>query len=120
MTEVGSLIALVLRCKDRDEAAMETMYFKYKSSLFNLCYRFVGSRSHAEDLLQEIFIQIFRQVSKLRAMEAFNSWLYRIAVNTCIDFVRKNARLKEVPLEENPERGKAPVIRIWKHDSTVY
>lgn len=94
------LFDVVKRCQDGDTEAMEIVYTRYKSPLFNLAYRFAGDSSLAEDLLQEIFIKIFGHIKKLRSPEALNSWLYRIATNTCISFVRKKEKTKEVPLDE--------------------
>ena len=88
----------VKQCQEGDAGAMEKVYIAYKSSIFKLTYRFTGDSSLAEDLLQDIFIKIFTSIKKLRSPDAFNSWLYRIAVNTCMSFARKKKRIKEVPL----------------------
>ena len=99
------LFDVIRRCQDGDMEAMETVYTGYKSSIFNVAYRFSGSRASAEDLMQEIFIKVFTQINKLRSLEAFNSWFYRIATHTCISFTRKRGRLSEIPnekIEETP------------------
>lgn len=96
-----SIVGLVNRCQDGDTDAMERIYIAYKSSLLNLAYRFTGDSSMAEDLFQEIFIKIFINIKKLRSPGAFNSWLYRIAVNTCMSYTRKKGKAREVPLKEN-------------------
>ena len=94
------LLDTVNKCQDGDTEAMENVYIVYKSSLFKLAYRFTGDFSLAEDLLQDIFIKIFTNIKKLRSPEAFNNWLYRIAVNTCMSFARKKKKTKEIPLKE--------------------
>ena len=94
------LLDVVKRCQDGDTKAMEMVYIGYKSPLFNLAYRFSRNYSSAKDLLQDIFINIFTHIDKLRAPEAFNSWLYRIAINTCISFTRHKGKAKEVSLDE--------------------
>ena len=94
------LIDVIRRCQDGDTEAMEMVYIGYKSPLFNLAYRFIGNYSSAEDLTQDIFITIFTHIDRLRFPEAFNSWLYRIAVNTCMSFARKKGKAKEVSLHE--------------------
>lgn len=94
------LLDVVNRCQDGDIKAMETVYTHYKSSLFNLAYRFSKNHASAEDLLQEIFIKIFTQIKKLRSPEALKSWLYRIAVNTCISHTRERAKTKEVSIDD--------------------
>lgn len=93
------LIDVVRRCQDGDTKAMEIVYRGYKSSLFNLARRFSRDSSSAEDLLQEIFIKVFTKIRKLRSPEDFKSWMYRIAINTCISFTRKKGVSKEVFLD---------------------
>lgn len=96
---------LVRGCQEGDTEAMESIYTAYKSSLFNLAYRFTSDSFLAEDLLQEIFIKIFLNIKKLRSPEAFTTWLYRIAVNTCMSFVRKKGKTREVAMEEIKDAG---------------
>ena len=97
------LFDVVKRCQDGDTKAMEAVYNGYKSSLFNLAYRFSRNHTLAEDLLQDIFIKIFSQIKKLRSTDNFQSWMYRIAINTCISFTRKKGFTKEVPLNDIEE-----------------
>lgn len=94
------LFETVKQCQDGDTSAMENVYIAYKSSVFKLACRFTGDSLLAEDLLQDIFVKVFTNIKKLRSPEAFNSWLYRIAVNTCMSFARKKKKAKEVSLEE--------------------
>lgn len=94
------LFDVIKRCQDGDKKAMEMVYINYRTPLFNLAYRFSGNYSSAEDLLQDIFIKIFTKINRLRSLEAFNSWLYCIAINTCMSFARKKGKAKEVSLDE--------------------
>jgi RNA polymerase sigma-70 factor (ECF subfamily) len=94
------LLDVIKRCQDGDTKAMEMVYLGYKSPLFNLAYRFARNYSSANDLLQDIFINIFTHIDRLRAPEALNSWVYRIAINTCISFTRHKGKAKEVSLDE--------------------
>jgi RNA polymerase sigma-70 factor (ECF subfamily) len=107
-----SLFDVVRRCQDGDKKAMEEIYSDYKSSLFNLTYRYTRNLSSAEDLLQDIFIKIFTRISKLRSPEAFNTWVYRTAINTCISSTRKSGRGKHIPLNENDKPDEAEVDNI--------
>lgn len=95
----------VRQCQNGDAGAMENVYVAYKSSIFKLTCRFTGDYAQAEDLLQDIFIKIFTNIKRLRSPEAFNTWLYRIAVNTCMSFARKNRRSKEVSINELDNAG---------------
>jgi RNA polymerase sigma-70 factor (ECF subfamily) len=93
---------------------MEEIYSDYKSSLFNLTYRYTMNLSSAEDLLQDIFIKIFTGISKLRSPEAFTAWVYRTAINACISSTRKSGRGKHMPLNEidKPDEAEADNIHI--------
>lgn len=93
---------------------MEEIYTDYKSSLFNLTYRYTRDLSSAEDLLHDIFIKIFTRIKKLRSPEAFNTWVYRTAINTCISSVRRSGRRKQISLNETdkPDEAKAENVHI--------
>ena len=99
------LIGTVKQCQNGDTEAMENIYIAYKSSLFNLIYRFTGDFSLAEDLLQDIFVKVFTNIKGLRSPDAFNSWLYRITINACMSFGRKKGKRKEVPINELEKTG---------------
>ena len=61
-----------------------------------LAYRMTGSQADAEDLAQETFIQAFRQLPDFRAEARFSSWLYRIAVNRCLNWKRRSERREQL------------------------
>lgn len=76
---------------------------RYKDKVYNLAYRFTLNTSDSEDLAQEIFLHIFRKLSSFRHRSSFSTWLYRIAINKCNDWYRKNKeRVKQISLEDNP------------------
>jgi len=96
-----SLDALILRARTGDAVAMEGIYGRYKTALFNLAYRYSYNRAAAEDLLQEIFIKIFTHIGDVEQTKTFTGWIYRIALNTCYSYLReKRVELqKAVPLD---------------------
>lgn len=67
---------------------------RYQQAVFRLCMGFTHCRQDAEDLCQDIFIQAFSSLNRFRAQSAFGTWLYRIAVNACLNFKRKEANHK--------------------------
>jgi RNA polymerase sigma-70 factor (ECF subfamily) len=90
----------VIRCCRKEEAAaMEAVYSHYKSALYNLVFRFSGNHASADDLLQDIFVTVFTNIKKLHSLEAFHSWLYRIAINTCLNFSRRVKNVIHVPID---------------------
>jgi len=72
----------------------EELYRQHAPRLYALATRMAGSREQGEDLLQEIFLQAFRKRSSFKGEAALGTWLYRIAINHCLDFVRsRQARM---------------------------
>ena len=86
----NELDVLIKRCQDGDSAAMQALYEQRKTQIFNLAYRYTYNRASAEDLLHDIFIKVFDQLHKLTNTQAFQGWLYRVAVNTCLSYLRSH------------------------------
>ena len=82
-------LALVARAKNNDYAAYEELYRMHIGRIFALCVRLCRERDMAEDLSQEAFILAWRKLSSFRGDSAFGSWLYRIATNTVLSYLRK-------------------------------
>jgi RNA polymerase sigma-70 factor (ECF subfamily) len=78
--------ALVSQSKEGDPAAFESLIRKHQRMIFSLTYRMTGSFADAEDLAQETFIRAYRQISGYRAASKFSTWLYRIAINVCLNW----------------------------------
>ncbi|MDT8402127.1 MAG: RNA polymerase sigma factor [Bacteroidales bacterium] len=72
----------------RDEGAYRYIIEKYREPLIRLCRGFTGSFEDAEDLAQDIFIEIFRSVDKFKSHSSLSTWIYRIAVNKSLNFLR--------------------------------
>ena len=79
---------LVVRCQAGDVDAFAEMYARYASRIFSLATRMSGSTQTGEDLLQEIFLQAYRKIGSFKGDAALGTWLYRLALNHCLDFVR--------------------------------
>lgn len=83
--------ALVDRCRRGDLAAFEELYRAHAGKLFSVAYRMVGNAADAEDLLQEIFLSAHRKLDGFRGESALGTWLYRLATNHCLDYLRSRA-----------------------------
>ena len=68
----------------------------YDRQLMSVIYRFSGDFFDRQDLYQDIFVHAFQSVAKFRGEASFSSWLYRIALNRCIDFMRRNKPVEEL------------------------
>ena len=90
---------LVARCRAGDVDAFETIYRQHAARIYSLAARMAGSADDGEDLLQEIFLQAYRKLGSFKGDSALGTWLYRLALNYCLDFVRskraKMARLTD-------------------------
>lgn len=79
---------LVVRSLKQDHEAFGQLIDRHASTIINLAYRMVGDRAEAEDLAQEAFLTAFKALATFRADAKFSTWLYRIAVNKCKDWLR--------------------------------
>ena len=80
---------LMLRYRDGDAAAFETLYRRYEKPLFDFIYRLVPNSADTESLFQETFFRLVRAKGKYRATAQFKTWLFQIAVNLCRDRMRR-------------------------------
>jgi len=80
---------LVRRLKDGDEAAFNLLFNKYRNAVYSLCYRFTRNSADAQDLVQEIFVKIYKKIRTYDTRARFSTWLYRVTINHCISFKRK-------------------------------
>lgn len=81
-------LALVERCRQGDLGAFEEVYRAHSGRLYSVAFRMVGNAADAEDLLQEIFLAAHRKLESFRGGSALGTWLYRLAVNLCLDYLR--------------------------------
>jgi RNA polymerase sigma-70 factor, ECF subfamily len=84
-------MALVERCRNGDLAAFEELYRAHAAKLFSVACRMLGNPADAEDLLQEIFLSAHRKLEGFRGESALGTWLYRLATNHCLDYLRSRA-----------------------------
>ena len=81
-------IELAQRCRRGDAGAFEELYRAHAGRLYNLVLRMAGSQPEAEDLLQEVFLHAHRKLGSFRGDSSLGTWLYRLAVNQCLDYLR--------------------------------
>jgi RNA polymerase sigma-70 factor (ECF subfamily) len=84
-------LALVERCLAGDLSAFDEIYRAHSPKLYSLACRMLGNATEAEDLLQEIFLAAHRKLDSFRGDAALGTWLYRLATNQCLDFLRSRA-----------------------------
>jgi RNA polymerase sigma-70 factor, ECF subfamily len=82
-------------------AAFETLYERHHRRVYSLCLRMLANPTEAEDLAQEVFVQLFRKIGSFRGESAFTTWLHRMTVNQVLMHFRKRG----VRLEQTTEEG---------------
>jgi RNA polymerase sigma-70 factor (ECF subfamily) len=101
---------LLARCRAGEVDAFEVLYRQHAGRIFALACRLAGSVDQGEDLLQEIFLQAYRKLDSFKGESALGTWLYRLAVNHCLDFVRsRQARNSQVTDTLDGERSFEPM-----------
>lgn len=88
--------ALIERCLAGDESAWNAIVRSHWRRVFNIAYKFVGRHSEAEDLTQEVFIKIFRSLRTFDRRANFQTWLFSVSRNLCIDHYRSLRKEREV------------------------
>jgi RNA polymerase sigma factor (sigma-70 family) len=89
---------LVAAAKRGEPQAFETLLKKYRKSVYYMLLKMVKNADDAEDLTQEAFAKAFNSIEKFDSKYAFSTWLFRIATNNCIDFIRKK-RVQTVSID---------------------
>ena len=85
-------------CRRGEREAFDLLVERHQRDVYRLCYRYLGNHEDANDMAQEAFLKAYRGLGSFRGDSAFSTWLYRIAVNACLNF-----RAARKPAEELPE-----------------
>ena len=93
---------LIERFQNGEQEVFNELVMKYQGRIHNLVYKYVPNSETAKDLSQEIFIKAYRALPHFKRQSAFYSWLYRIAVNLCIDFIRQQKRGQPLSFDDLP------------------
>lgn len=101
-------MALAAACQAGDLHAFERLYRLQGARMKNLARNLLGTKSDAEDAVQETFLKVQRSIASFRGQSSFVTWTFRILVNTCHDLRRSRMRRKEIVPDER-EEGAVPV-----------
>jgi len=106
-------IDLLLRFKDGDLSAFEDLIIEYQNKIFSLCRYMLGNARDAEDAAQDVFIKAYQKLNDFKPEASLYTWLYRIGVNTCLDYKRKSflrlrnhseSKMNSLPGDSTPEK----------------
>jgi RNA polymerase sigma-70 factor (ECF subfamily) len=82
-------IELITRFRNGDQSAFEEIVLESQDRIYNLCRRMLGNAHDAEDAAQDVFLKAYQALARFEPGASLSTWLYRIAINTCIDYKRK-------------------------------
>ena len=111
--------ALVLACQRGDREAFDRLVERYQRGIYRLCYRYVNHHEDANDLAQEAFLKAWRAIGRFRGDSSFATWLYRIAVNACLNHrASRRAPTQALP-EGQPDPASGAEARIVRDDAAA-
>ena len=91
--------AIVQRVQNGEVSAFNQLVQKYRQSLFSIIYNMTGNREDATDIAQEAFIKAFQSIKQFRGQASFYTWIYRIAVNSSITFIKRAKKQRFINYE---------------------
>lgn len=102
----------MLRFKNGDQDAFRMLFAKYQTQIINFCFRFCLDRPLAEDLAQDVFLRVYRSAYRYRPDARFTTWIYRIAVNVCLNESRKGKYSVHIESVDHPmQKGQDEIPR---------
>lgn len=101
---------IIQQLKNGDYTNYDKIVESYKNRVFGMAYKFTNDYDETQDLAQEVFLKIYRQIKNFRGESKLSTWIYRISINTCLDWKKKKERLKSINFsnmvsEENKEQN---------------
>ena len=101
MDDRRNLLVLVQGIRQGSESAFRQLYDQTQSRVFTLALGYVRNREDAEEITQDVFIEVFQSANAFKGEAAVTTWIYRIAVNKSLDFLKKQRRKKRFALFTN-------------------
>jgi RNA polymerase sigma-70 factor (ECF subfamily) len=95
--------AVVQKVQAGDVAAFDQLVQKYREHLFSVIYNMTSNREDASDLTQDTFIKAFQAIGRFKGKSSFFTWIYRIAINTTMTFLKKRSRRRYISYENIDE-----------------
>jgi len=99
-------------CRRGEREAFDRLVERYQRDVYRLCYRYVNNHEDANDLAQDVFLKAWKAIGRFRGESALSTWLYRIAVNACLNFraVRRPATQDLPEALADPQPGAASLL----------
>ena len=103
---------MVTRLQQGDEAAFEEFVTKFERPIYNLALRHLGNPQDAQDAAQEVFLRVYRGIGRFRADAKLSTWVYQIAMNVCVDMVRRHTRHPETSMTQTDDEDNESMIDL--------
>ncbi len=102
-------------CQRNDSKAQTAFYQKYKGRLMGICRRYARTTAEAEDILQESFIKIFRNITEVRNPDAIGGWLRKIVTNTSLNYYRSQLHYQQTTDYEEILHSNDDYLQLLSH-----
>lgn len=112
--------ALMLRVRQGDGEAFAALVDKYKQPVMNLVYRMIRDMNEAEDLAQNVFVQVYKAAGRYEVSSKFSTWLFTIARNLCLNEIRRRSRHPAESMDQpHPEQEDQPRYQLQDHSTAL-
>ena len=111
-------IKCVKKAARGDASAFEELVVSYQAQIYRLCYRMTGNADDAQDMTQETFLKAWKNLSGFQFDAAFSTWLYRLASNCCLDYLRGLKRRPTVSLTVENNQDDEEIMDVADHAPT--
>lgn len=91
------------------QAAFSRLLDNYQQKVFGTCISFIPNKEDAEDVAQEVFLEVFKSISKFKGDSKLSTWIYKIATNKCLEFIRKKNSKKRFAFMQTIFGNEIPV-----------
>ena len=121
-------LELIERIQGGDQDAFKELVERYQRKVYSICYGMLKDQESSLDVSQEVFIKVYRYLEKFNRESSFYTWLYRITVNMCIDYIRKNSKVQRVEYDDRLSHDSSDIegeehilpSRLGIHPDKVY
>lgn len=108
---------LIARIAKGEEDAFEILVNRHQTSVLNLIYRFIGDRTQAKDLAQEVFIRVWQSAKGYEPKAKFTTWIYKITTNLCLNEIKSARRRRWFPFHRSDEDNERSVEETFSDGS---
>ncbi len=92
---------IIVSAAKRDSEAFRQIYMEFRDFVWNISITVTSNKTHAEDIASEVFLKLFKNIKKFKFKSSFRSWLYRITINTALNYIDKEKRRQTKHLNED-------------------